>query len=488
MIEQGFSVYDVVIIGSGFGGQIAAINLRKRGLNNFLILERRDFLGGTWVQNKYPGAAVDVQSPLYSLSFEPYPWTQMYAEQPELEDYTNKIIEKYGLREQTRTGQDVQQLDWCDDHWQIQTKAGDIYRSRSVISASGPLSQPLTPEFPGHDAFQGEQFHTNAWNHDFDHKGKRVAIIGNGASAAQVIPAIASEVEELHVFQRSPHWVLPRHDWKFGRVARTLLKWKPMYQLLRKTIYWALEYRVIAFKYSKRLMRFIGQSEAERFMRKTIKDPELRKKLTPDYLIGCKRILVSSTLYPALQRDNVSLHDRNDSIARITESGIETAQGIQLKLDAIVYATGYQATDGSIPFRVTGRDGKTLEQFWEEFPRAYLGTSMPGFPNLYLVTGPNTGIGHTSALFIIESQMKYILRCLQELQESPAVSIEVKPAAEEEYTDMIHREMRNTVWQVGGCNSWYKSKSGRVIAMYPGFSFVYRWLASRFKRHHHQLR
>ena len=477
----------VIIIGSGFGGQCAAIQLQRRGIYDFRILERRPFMGGTWLQNQYPGAAVDVQSPLYSFSFEPYQWSQMYAEQSELETYTQHVIDKYGLQKKTDTNTNVEGVKWneAEKVWEIQTSADVLYKAQCIINASGPLSTPVIPNFKGKDSFKGASFHTNDWDKNFDHKGKRVAIIGSGASAAQAIPAIAGDVDELHVFQRTPHWVLPRHDRKFSPLQQNLLGNKFLYNLLRGSIYWSLESRVVGFKYSQTLLKLVAQKKAERFIKKTIKDPELRAKITPDYTIGCKRIILSSTLYPALAQKNTTLHDKNQGISEINEHGILTNDGKQIDVDLIVYSTGYDATDGVISYPVIGKNGKTIASAWENFPRAYLGTTLPSFPNLFIVTGPNTGIGHTSAIHIIESQMNYIMDVITTLQDGNHSTIEVKDQAEQEYTDMIHSEMKKTVWSNGGCDSWYKSKSGKVIAMFPGFSFSFRRMAKRMNPKHH---
>lgn len=481
--------YDIIIIGSGFGGQCAAINLLQRGITDFRLLERRDFMGGTWCQNSYPGAAVDVQSPLYSISFEPYQWSQMFAEQAELQEYTEHVIAKYRLRERTETGCNVQQVSWDETarRWRLRTEARGEFSARIVINASGPLSTPVIPNFPGRDSFQGTTFHTNNWNHDVSLKGKRVAIIGSGASAAQAIPAIAPEVGHLHVFQRTPHWVLPRPDRKFSPWQRALLGIKPLHKLLRTLIYWELEARVIGFKYSSRLLKLFAQQAALRHIRRQIADPALRAAVTPDYTIGCKRVILSNTLYPALCRDNVTLHTKSSGIAAITPTGIRTTDGQELALDVIVYSTGYDATDGVISYPVTGKGGRTLGEVWAEFPRAYLGTAVPGFPNFFVVTGPNTGIGHTSAIFVIEAQMNYIMKSIEALKKAGRQVVDVKPEAESDYTTMIHREMERTVWKSGGCHSWYQSKSGHVIAMFPGFSFTFRRLANRFRPEHHEL-
>jgi cation diffusion facilitator CzcD-associated flavoprotein CzcO len=481
--------HTAIIIGSGFGGQAAAINLRRIGIDDFLILERRAWMGGTWSQNSYPGAAVDVQSPLYSLSFEPYRWSQMFAEQDELVEYTNHVLAKHGLREKTRLHANVTKVQWdgASQTWQVQLEGGETLAAKFLINASGPLSTPVIPNFKGRDTFEGHTFHTNNWQHDHDHKGKRVAIIGSGASAAQIIPAIAPEVQTLHVFQRTPHWVLPRPDRAFSKFERALLGNKLIYKALRTAIYWGLESRMIGFKYSKKMLNVVAQQAALKHIAKQISDPALRKAVTPDYTIGCKRIILSSTLYPALCRPNVKLHPKDDGIAEINARGILTTQGQQIDLDLIVYSTGYDATDGVISYPVVGKGGRSVQDVWAEFPRAYLGTSLPGFPNFFVVTGPNTGIGHTSAIFVIEAQMEYIRRAIQAVQQKGAKTIEVKPQAEADYTTMIHREMKQTVWQSGGCTSWYKSKSGHVIAMFPGFSFTFRQMAKAFKPGDHVI-
>lgn len=487
------SRHQVIIIGSGFGGQSAALHLRRAGIEDFVILERRAFLGGTWAQNRYPGAAVDVQSPLYSLLGEPYPWTQMFAERSELEAYTQHVLTKHDLHDKTITSANVVEVTWKETEWEVRTQNADdhtvttTYRAQFVVNATGPLSTPVVPDFPGRDRFAGAAFHTNDWDESVDLQGKRVAIIGSGASAAQIIPAIQPEVAELHVFQRTPHWVMPRPDRTFTPLQRRLLGFKPCYRALRTAIYWSLETRVVGFKYSERALKTLAQDKALALLERQVPDPKLRARLTPDYTIGCKRIILSNTLYPALSAANTSVHDRNDGIDHLDETGIITASGEHLDLDVIVWSTGYDATDGVISYPVTGRGGIKLSHVWEQYPRAYLGTTVPEFPNLFIVTGPNTGIGHTSALFVIESQMQYIVRSLKEVLGSGRTSIEVTAEAEADYTTMIHQEMDRTVWKNGGCQSWYQSASGHVIAMFPGFSFTYRRLTSRFRPEHHAL-
>jgi cation diffusion facilitator CzcD-associated flavoprotein CzcO len=480
--------FQVLIIGSGFGGQCAAVNLLKAGIDDFRLLERRDFFGGTWCQNTYPGAAVDVPSPLYSLSFAPYRWSQMFAGQAELQRYTEHVIEQFGLRERVELEANVERVEWDDTEkrWAVHTASKGTFYAQFLINATGPLSQPVIPHFPGQDRFQGKTFHTNNWDHGYDYRGKRVAIVGSGASAVQVIPAIAEQVEQLHVFQRTPHWVLPRADRQFGPLQRWLLGRKPAYKLLRWLIYWQFETRVIAFKYSKAAIHMV-QQHALRFLKRQVPDPVLQDRLTPDFTIGCKRVLVSSTYYPALSRPNVTLHTREQGIASIDETGINTQDGQHIDVDLIVWSTGYDATDGVISYPVSGKNTVQLRDVWSQYPHAYLGTSLPDFPNLFIVTGPNTGIGHTSALFIIESQMNYILDCITTLNAKGLRSIEVRRDAERTYTEMIHREMERTVWKSGGCLSWYQSKSGHVIAMFPGFSFSYHRLTRTLKPADHIL-
>ena len=481
--------YQAIIIGSGFGGQCAALKLKENGIENFLILERRNFMGGTWCQNTYPGAAVDVQSPLYSIESEPYDWSQMFVQQDELEAYTNYVIDKNGLRHKTQTNANVNRVEWHEEDqvWHVHVQDQPILAAKFLINASGPLSTPVIPDFKGKDNFKGQSFHTNNWDQEYDYHSKRVAIIGSGASAAQVIPAIAKDVNKLHVFQRTPHWVLPRPDYVFKLWQRKLLKKKVLNKTLRKIIYWGLESRIIGFKYSNKMLELTAQNKAIKHINKQIPDPKLRNKVTPSYTIGCKRIILSDTLYPALCRDNVSLHDRNNGIKEITESGIITQSGEKLDLDLIIYSTGYQGSHGALSFPVIGRAKKSLSDFWNEYPRAYLGTSAPGFPNLFIVTGPNTGIGHTSAIVVIEAQMNYIIACIKSLTGNNNKAIEVKADAENRYTQHLHKEMAKTVWKSGGCDSWYQSKSGHVVAMFPGFSFTYRRWTKNFRCDDHHF-
>ncbi|MFJ3481820.1 flavin-containing monooxygenase [Pseudomonas sp. NPDC090202] len=478
--------YQVLIIGSGFAGQCAAINLLKAGIDDFRLLERREFYGGTWCQNTYPGAAVDIPSPLYSLSSAPYPWTRLYAGQAELRDYTHHVIERFALESRIELSTQVDGLVWDDEtqQWAVHTSRG-IFHSHFVINASGPLSQAKLPTFDGMQRFRGASFHSNHWDHQVDWRGKRVAVVGSGASAAQIIPALAGQVAELHVFQRSAHWVLPRPDQDFSAFERWLLSWPPVYRLLRNWVYLTQESRVIGFKYSKAGIALVERM-ARRHLARQVSDSALRRRLTPDFTLGCKRVVLSSELYPALTQDNVTLH--TEAIARLDESGIVTVSHTHVDLDLIVWATGFDATEQPIPYPVQGRDGTWLSDVWQPFPRAYQGTCVPGFPNLFLLAGPNTGTGHTSALFMLEAQMHYVMACIGAVRREKLHSIEVRPEAEARYMEMIHREMRKTVWHWGGCRSWYQNRSGTVVAMFPGFSCSFWWMTRRLKRRDHIIK
>ena len=488
LAPQPTHTYRAVVIGSGFGGQAAAIALRERGIEDFVILERRPFLGGTWSQNVYPGAAVDVPSPLYSLAGDPFDWSQMYAEQDELERYTEFCLTKHGLREKAVTGATVVEVRWTGEVWEVRTEEQGTFRGQFLINASGPLSQPVIPPFPGLDTFAGPSFHTNCWDESVDLRGKRVAVVGSGASAAQVIPSIQPEVAELHVFQRTPHWVMARPDRHFRWWERRLMRIPAVNRAVRTAIYLKLETRVIGFKYSPLLLKLVAEREARKLLERQVADPDLRARLTPNYTIGCKRIVLSSTLYPALCAENATLHDRTDAIDHLDETGIVTTKGTHVDLDVIVWATGYDATDGVVSYPVIGTGGRTVGDAWSDFPRAYLGTTIPGFPNLFVITGPNTGIGHTSAVFLIESQMQYVMNAIETVLTAGATSVEVTAEAEDRYTSMIHRELKRTVWVTGGCHSWYQSKDGHVIAMFPGFSFTFRRWTGHFRPADHIIR
>ncbi|GBL02902.1 NAD(P)/FAD-dependent oxidoreductase [Glaciecola sp. KUL10] len=490
-----YKVFDVVIVGTGFSAISAAINLKQLKLDeyehpNFIMLERRSFPGGTWLQNRYPGAAVDVQSVLYSLEDEPYAWTEMFAKQPELAAYTNDLLNKHKLHKHIRLQHNLEKAVWLEDenYWLLEvTHNGEklSFRSRIVINATGPLSTPSLPFFENMEAYKGKVFHSNDWPKDLELEGKKIAIIGSGASAIQIIPAIIDKVKRMDVFQRTPHWVMPRKDRVLSRIQINAFKNKYIYKSIKSIIYAILELRVIGFKYIPSVLKLLAEMPAKKHLKSQVSDLGFREKLTPSYKIGCKRILLSNTYYPALQKVNCVLHDIEDSVAAFYENGIVSKTKNKIEVDIVVLATGYRAADSMVSSEVIGRNNIVLNEQWKEYPRAYLGTSMPNFPNYFVVTGPNTGIGHTSAIFVIESQMRYIKQALNKLLNDKCKSIEPTVKAESKYSEMIHSEMDKTVWAHGGCKSWYQNENGKVIAMFPGFSFTYRLMCKKWRDDDH---
>jgi len=469
-------MFEVVIIGSGFSGICAAINLQRLGIDNYIMLERNEALGGTWWRNSYPGAAVDVPSILYSFSFEPYDWSRNFAKQDELLEYTRFVIEKYGLREKAKTNAEVVEMRYNEaaGSWKLRTKEGQSYECDSVINGAGGLSQPKIPELPALDQFRGKCMHTGLWDHDYDYKGKRIAVIGTGASAVQCIPELAKEAKQLCVFQRTPHWMLPRPDRKLKSIERKLRKIPWVNKFMRNSLYWGFEWRIIGFRYCPAILRWLPQRQATWHLKKRIKDSEFRKQLTPDYTIGCKRILLCSDYYPSLTKDNVRLLDKTVGIKQFNERGIETIQGEKLEFDLVVFATGFHASENNIPFPIIGRDGRSLEEEWDNGAHAFLGVTVPGFPNFYIVPGPNSGIGHTSQIFMIECQLDYVRELLKAKKERGLKSIEVKREVEEEYNQKIQADLAKTVWQTGGCESWYQREDGKNTTLYPRFTWQYR--------------
>jgi len=479
--------YSIVIIGSGFGGIGIGNKLLNLGIEDFIILERDSAPGGTWWRNTYPGAAVDVQSHLYSFKDEPFNWSRLFAMQPEILDYTNFLLDKYDVRSKVQCNKNVVDVKYIEDRalWSVTCDDKKIYSAPIVINASGSLSQPLIPAIPGLEEFKGKTFHTSRWDHKYDYTNKKVGIIGTGASAVQVVSAIAPKVNKLFVFQRTPHWVLPRPDRSLKMWERAFIHSSSFTRLMfREWMYWKLEARMLAFKGNRALIK-IFQARALKYLKKQVPDKELRKKLTPDFMLGCKRVLLTNDYYPALQRDNVFLE--TDGIVEINENGILTKKGEQINLDLIVFATGFNASENNIPYPVCGRNGMTLEKSWRQGAHAYVGTTVPFFPNYFILVGPNTGIGHTSALHIMESQMNYIMQALNSMRKNHWKSIEIKEEVEKDYNKKIHEKLSKTVWQIGGCKSWYQTRDGKNTTLYPSFSFVFRKDSAKFNSDDHLI-
>jgi cation diffusion facilitator CzcD-associated flavoprotein CzcO len=472
----------IVIIGSGFAGLCMAIRLKQAGYHQFLILEKNDDLGGTWRDNTYPGCACDVPSHMYSFSFELNPgWSRMFAPQHEIWDYMRRCANKYGVAAHIRYGCPVESMEWDDTiaRWRIVTAAGEVYTARAIVSGIGALHVPSIPAIPGAAQFAGAAFHTAQWDRTCGLSGKRVAVIGTGASAVQFIPHIAKNAAQVHVFQRTPPWIHPRPDFEIPPAARAVFAAAPpVMRALRDGIYWLLEIRGAGFAVHTRLMAPL-QWAAKRHIQRQIGDPALRAKVTPDYTIGCKRILLSSGYYPALTRPNVELV--TDAIARITQTGVVCADGSVYPADVIIYGTGFKTVEAFAELSVAGRDGVKLQDVWRGGVEAYHGITVAGFPNFFLLLGPNTGLAHNSVIFMIESQVQHVMSCLRLLASQNGQTIEVRASALRRFSDGIQRRLSRAVWSEGGCVSWYLDADGVNRALWPGFSSEY-WARTRRAR------
>jgi cation diffusion facilitator CzcD-associated flavoprotein CzcO len=472
--------HDIVIVGSGFSGLGMAIRLKQAGVHDFAILERADDVGGTWQANTYPGCACDVPSHLYSFSFAQNPeWTQTYSPQPEIWDYLRRCADEFGVRPHIRFGCAVESATWLDGErrWEIETTQGAV-RARVLIAGMGPLTEPKIPDLPGLADFEGETFHSARWNHGYDLTGKRVASIGTGASAIQYVPAIQPQVDQLHVFQRTAPWVLPHSNRPITGAERRAYRAVPALQrLVRGGIYAAREALVLGFVKNPRLMRVIERM-ARRHMRSQISDPQLLAQVTPDYTIGCKRILPSNHWYRALAEPNVELVTAG--IREVRSGSIVGGDGVERPVDAIVFGTGFHVTDIPAAHRVRGRGGTLLDDIWHGSPRAYIGASIAGFPNLFFLLGPNTGLGHSSMVYMIESQIAHVLAALRHMRDRSAETIEVRPEAQARYNAEIDQRMKGTVWTTG-CASWYLDATGRNATLWPDWTWRFRRRAAELR-------
>jgi cation diffusion facilitator CzcD-associated flavoprotein CzcO len=470
----------VLIVGTGFAGLGMGIRLKQAGVDDFLIVERASSLGGTWRDNHYPGAACDIESHLYSFSFEPNPeWTRTYAPQREILAYLEACTRKHGLTAHLRfdTAVESAAFDERAGVWRVRTSRGEI-EARALITATGGLSRPAYPSIAGLERFAGPKFHSARWDHSFPLDGKTVAVIGTGASAIQIVPAIAPRVARLDVYQRTPPWILPKRDRDVPPRARAMFRRVPALQrLARLGQYWRHELLALGFVGDPRLLEWASRL-ALRYLEASVPDRELRARLTPSYIMGCKRVLLSNDYYPTLARDNVELVATG--IQEITPRGILTKDGRERPADALVLATGFQAAEAVAPFQVRGRGGVELSEAWRDGAEAYLGTTVTGFPNLFMIIGPNTGLGHSSMIFMIESQVAYILDALATMRARGASSVEVRADAQARYNRRLHARLARTVWSTGGCVSWYQTATGKNTTLWPGFTFEYRLRTRRF--------
>ncbi|TDW95266.1 cation diffusion facilitator CzcD-associated flavoprotein CzcO [Kribbella pratensis] len=468
----------IVVIGTGFAGIGMAVRLKQAGYDDFVVLERAEDVGGTWRDNTYPGCRCDVPSHLYSFSFAPNPdWSSTFSPQPEIEDYLRNVTESYGVRPHIRFGNTVESARWVDGAWQITTNQ-QTFTADILLSGMGPLAEPSYPKLPGIEDFEGEVFHSARWNHDLNLSGRKVAVIGTGASAIQFVPAIQPEVEELHLFQRTPPWVMPRPDRKITAAEKAIYRRFPLVQkAVRAGIYWGRESMVLGFTKLPAIMKQ-AQKIAETHLAHQVRDPLLRAKLTPDFTLGCKRVLISDDYYPALARPNVEVV--TDGIAEVTPTGIVTTEGVKHEVDTIIYGTGFKVTDLPVMDMVHGRDGVSLREAWADGMEAHLGTAIAGFPNFFMLIGPNTGLGHSSMVFMIESQIAYILDALKTMDAQGLREVEVRRDVQRAFVAGVRSSMRNTIWTRGGCTSWYLDSEGRNTTLWPSFTFRFRQLTRRF--------
>lgn len=468
-----------LIIGSGFSGLGMGIALQKQGVE-FLILEKADEIGGTWRDNTYPGCACDIPSHMYSFSFEPKAdWTHMWSFQPEIFDYLKGVTDKHGLRRSIRFGTHVDRAHWDEDEarWHVFDTAGQEYIAQFLVSGAGGLHIPLIPEIPGISEFAGAAFHSAQWDHDVDIRGKRVAVIGTGASAIQIVPAIVDDVAELQLYQRTPAWVMPRPNNAFPQWMRTVFRRVPgVRALLRAGIYWIHEVVGFAMTKQPRLLK-IGELMGRWNIRRSIKDPELQRKLTPDYRAGCKRILNSDTYYRGIANPKTDVI--TERIERITPGGIVTADGVEHPVDVLVWATGFHVTDSYTYVDIKGVDGEDLVDRWtSEGMAAHRGITVAGMPNLFFLLGPNTALGHNSVVFMIESQIRYAAQAIAAVDKAGASALAPSRRAQDEFNAELQHDLAGTVFSTGGCQSWYMDSHGVNRTLWSGMTWQY-WLATR---------
>jgi cation diffusion facilitator CzcD-associated flavoprotein CzcO len=469
----------IAIVGAGFAGIGLAIKLREAGITDFAILERAGELGGTWRDNTYPGCACDVASCLYSYSFAPNPdWSRAYGGQREILHYLRGVARRYDVERDVRYETELREARWDEGSglWNLRTSRGEL-TADVIVSATGPFGDPVLPDIPGIDRFAGKMFHSLRWDHDHDLGGRRVAVIGTGASAVQFVPAIQPQVGRLLVFQRTPPWIMPRGDRPTSRLERRLMRrFPPLRLAIRALTYAQIEALGLVIFVTQRFARpfhAIGRWQ----LRRQVADPELRAKLTPGYTIGCKRAILSDDYLPALTRPNVDVI--TDSIDEITEHGVVTAAGAEHEVDTIVFGTGFDVPSRGIE-RFVGRDGRSIADLYAERPQSYMGTCMAGFPNMFMFLGPFAAAGNQSALYMLESQMAYIVDAVRTMRASGARTVEVRTDVQEEFVDDAERRSVETVWLRGGCRSYYQTADGRNAGLWPSWSFRFRRRMRRF--------
>jgi cation diffusion facilitator CzcD-associated flavoprotein CzcO len=458
---------EIVILGAGMSGICMAITLKRAGLDSFVVLEQSGGVGGTWWDNSYPGAQCDVPSHLYSFSFElKRNWSRVFAPSREIQGYVEHCVRRYGVGPHVRLNTEVSaaEYDAAAGRWRLTTRQGLVLRPRFFVLSMGPLNHPRLPA--GIEAFRGEVMHTARWNHGYDFRGKRVAVIGSAASAVQVVPALAAQAARLTVFQRTPSWIIARPDRLYGALARRLFAVPLAARAYRTWLYWRFEANFAAFKGRGIMFRLLTHM-AESHLTEQVADPALRDKLRPRYPIGCKRILIASDFYPALGRANVELVAQ--AAAGFSTGGVVAADGSVREVDAIVCATGFETIEPLANLPILGAGGRAIAATWRDGPEAYHGITVAGFPNLFMLLGPNTGTGHTSVLIPIEAQARYALACIREVNRRGARSIDVRGEVMQRHNAELQRRLAGTVWASPSCTSWYKTRAGKILATYPGY-------------------
>ncbi len=477
----------LAIVGTGFAGLGLAIRLKQQGIEDFVLIERADDVGGTWQANTYPGCQCDVPSHLYSFSFAPNPtWTRTYSRQPEIWQYLRDLTAEHDLYPHIRFGHDLTGAAWDNDRrrWSVETSRG-AWTAQLLIDATGPLSYPAVPRIRGIGSFKGTMFHSAQWDHDHDLAGERVAVIGTGASAIQFVPQIADTVGQMHVFQRTAPWIMPHTDRPTTRLERRLYKTFPFLQkAVRSAVYLTRESYALGFIKNPKLMSG-GEKIAAAHLRKQVKDPELRRKLTPQFRLGCKRVLMSNSWYPALTRDDVELV--TEGIEAVRGNTIHLADGSTREVDTIIFGTGFHVTDPPSARLVRGRDGGTLSERMQAGIQAYLGTTVEGLPNYFKLIGPNTGLGHNSMVYMIESHINYVMDALRVMDEQDVCEFEVRPDVMASYNAMLQAKLPGTVW-MSGCSSWYLDADGKNVTLWPDYTFRFRHRTRRFNTKAYTLR
>jgi cation diffusion facilitator CzcD-associated flavoprotein CzcO len=473
--------FEAIIIGAGFGGVAAAIKLDEAGYKRFVVLEKGDGIGGTWRENTYPGACCDVPSRLYSYSFALNPdWSRAFSPQPEIRQYMEDVAKRFGVTDRFRFGTEVEKAEWdaAASLWRVTLKGGETLSAPVLVSGLGQLNKPSFAGIPGRENFKGDCWHSARWRHDVDLAGKTVGCIGSGASAIQYIPEIARSAGKVVVFQRSPNYIAPRNDKPVGPFAKWLFRTVPAVDRGLRWLIWKLmDLRFQSFKQgTKAAEKF--KTDTLKYLDEVVKDPVLKAKLTPTYEIGCKRVLISDDYYQTLIKPNVEVV--TEGVKEITPDGVRTADGAEHRCDVLIYGTGFITTDFISPVEITGLDGRTINEAWKDGAEAYLGVAVTGFPNLFLLYGPNTNLGHNSIIFMIEAQVNYMIKALAALKARGAKSLNVTPIAHDRFNTQLQRDLADTAW-AGSCSSWYKTASGKITNNWSGDTKTYRDMTAEVK-------